>query len=259
MHKNIRKKARQFLIKHRLKKVTLSTVKLAAKTEGYTIVEFNNLVNDKDVNILVEALHLKEYVRTAKGFTYADGNYRLIFLHEDLNDSEKLLVLLHEIGHIVLGHLTANSVIGNDVLQEHEANEFSHYVSNRSFAENLKISVAHYGKWYALGGVLLVALGLGMWWMFSSDTSEPQTLNVADVPANPDIAEEPVQTEKNPEVSQTKPEENPFADGKYFITETGKKYHVEGCRYIKDKAVEIMTETQFNTGFYEPCNYCKPQ
>ncbi|MBQ2967208.1 MAG: ImmA/IrrE family metallo-endopeptidase [Clostridia bacterium] len=257
MHKDIQKKARAFVNKHRLKKVNFTSVRSAAKAEGYTIVEFNHLYNDKDVNVLVEALHLKEYVSTAKGFTYADNNYRIIFLHEDLSDSEKVLVLLHELGHITLGHLTANSIIGNDVMQEYEANEFSHYITHRSKMDAFFHSACWNKKWYITGGVLLVAV-LVLLLTFCTGQTPEQPSGIA--PDN-----DPVQTEvsvTNPTQSTAQPAPSktaPYAEKQFFITATGKKYHLEDCRYLQDKSdVSPMTKEQYDSGFYQPCAYCKP-
>lgn len=291
MHKNIRKKASAFIHKHRLTVTNFKSVRNAAKAEGYTIVEFNHLCNDKDVNVLAEALHLQEYVRTAKGFTYADNNYRIIFLHEDLSDTEKTLVLLHELGHIVLGHLSSNNIIGNDVVQEYEANEFSHYVANRSKLDRFCHSARWHKKWY-VAGISIVLLCVILICCFCRPPKEELTTDI--------YTDSPVQTEKTPDTQKTsgaqpekQPEQQPesqpasqvevqpekqpetqgepapqatdtvqnapYADNEVYVTETGKKYHKKDCRYIKNKTgVRPLTPEQLASGFFKPCAYCNP-
>ena len=287
MHKNIRKKTFAFIHKHRLTVIDFKSVRSAAKAEGYTLVEFNHLCNDKDVNVLAEALHLQEYVRTAKGFTYADNNYRIIFLHEDLSDTEKSLVLLHELGHIVLGHLSSNNIIGNDVVQEYEANEFSHYVANRSKLDRFCHSVRWHKKWYVTG-ISAVLLCVLLICCFCRPPKEELTTDI--------YTDSPVQTEKmpdTPETSEAQPEKQPekqseqqpesqpanqaevqeepapqapetihnapYADTEVYVTETGKKYHKKDCRYIKNKTgVKPLTPEQLASGFFKPCAYCNP-
>ena len=47
---------------------------------------------------------------------------------EDLSEEESVYVVLHEQGHILCRHFSEGSVMGRDVVQEYEANEFVHYV-----------------------------------------------------------------------------------------------------------------------------------
>lgn len=91
MSNSIQKKTKAFLKEYKLKKVTLETLRGAIRKQGYTIVEFNNVVNNENVAALMDALGLEEYCKHSKGFTYADSQKRLVFLHEDLTDKRKAL------------------------------------------------------------------------------------------------------------------------------------------------------------------------
>lgn len=42
-----------------------------------------------------------------------------------------------------------------------------------------------------------------------------------------------------------------------YITDTGKKYHREGCRYLEQSKIEISLEEAKRRG-YEPCKVCDP-
>ena len=45
----------------------------------------------------------------------------------------------------------------------------------------------------------------------------------------------------------------------YYRTETGTKYHLRDCMYIKDKTdVYRLTREEFESGEYEPCGACIP-
>ena len=109
-----------------LQNVTLENLRSAIQKQGYTIVEYNNIFNGENVAALIDALGLENFCEGSKGFTYADTKRRLVFLHEDLSDKEKLMILAHEEGHIYCNHLTSTPVLGRDVIEEHEANEFAH-------------------------------------------------------------------------------------------------------------------------------------
>ena len=85
------------------------------KNIGFTVIEFNNIFNEKDIETVIQNLGLSETVLQSRGFTFTDKNYRLVFINEDLNDEEKLYVISHELGHIVCGHYTTTPIIGRDV------------------------------------------------------------------------------------------------------------------------------------------------
>ena len=77
---------------------------------------------------LVEALDLQGRIACSKCFTYQTSKYRLVFMHEDLNEDERCIVLAHEEGHIWNRHFSEKRIFGNDIIQEYEANEFVHYL-----------------------------------------------------------------------------------------------------------------------------------
>lgn len=104
----------------------------AVEARGYTIVEFNNIYNDEEVQNLIDALEISEMIMRTRGLTYVDNNYRLVFVHEDLTEQEKLIVLAHEAGHICLEHLKKTTSIGKDVQEEYETNEFVHFLLKRN-------------------------------------------------------------------------------------------------------------------------------
>lgn len=123
-----KKQAALFRKKFGLKTINSATLNTALKEQGYTIIEYNGISDKSAVAELIDALQLREMVSQSRCFTYQDNNYRLIFLHEDLNNEERTIVLAHEAGHIWYRHMNQGNVIGTDVKQEYEANEFAHYL-----------------------------------------------------------------------------------------------------------------------------------
>lgn len=128
MTKQVRKIAGEYLRRQISGAVTSEKVISALQSQGYTVVPFNAVSNSRDISELAALLGVGEYLRSSKGFTYADSNNRIVFLNEDLSEEERVYVLLHEQGHILCRHLCEGNILGNDVVQEHEANEFVHFV-----------------------------------------------------------------------------------------------------------------------------------
>lgn len=221
-NREIQKKVKQFKRKFGLLDCNYAALEKATEKQGYTIVEFNHISNNESVRTLVDSLGLQEYVSHSKGFTYADKNYRIVFIHEDLNEEEKTKVLAHENGHIYLGHFSSSQVIGKDVQEEYEANEFSHYLQTDSVATKMQNGFIKHKKIclvvVAIAFVLAIALAI-----FGYIEKEKQYY------------------------------------GEYYITETGNKYHERDCIFVKDKNnTQRLTVEQFESGEYSPCATCLP-
>ena len=222
MGNEIKKKAKSFLKEYGLQNVTLENLRSAIQKQGYTIVEYNNIFNDENVAALIDALGLENFCEGSKGFTYADTKRRLVFLHEDLSDKEKLMILAHEEGHIYCNHLTSTPVLGRDVIEEHEANEFAHYLLNQGFGQRINRFIQKHRV-----GTIAVAIAAACILIAS-------------------VAYCNVRTERQ-------------YYGDFYITTTGSKYHEKDCIFIKHKDnVERLTVEQFESGEYEPCDICLP-
>jgi hypothetical protein len=222
MNNRPRRKAKAFLKEYRISRVTLEELRRIITGQGYTIVEFNPIFNDEHVAALIEALHLEEMVEKTKAFTYADRQRRLVFLHEDLSDQEKLLVLAHEEGHIYCGHFSSVPVIGRDVVEEHEANEFTHYILNRGIAGTIGGFIQKKKKLLGTIAIILSVAMIGL------------------------LVFKAIQKELS-------------YYGEYYITASGNKYHEEECIFVKDKTnIHRMTVEEYESGDYEPCGICLP-
>jgi len=219
---NIKRKAKAFLNKYKPDEINPSVLKGIIKSLGYTVIEYNHIYNDENVSNLIKALGIEEVVNMSKGFTYADKQRRLVFLHEDLSDYEKSLVLAHEAGHIYCGHLSSYPIIGKDVVEEHEANEFTHYImKKKSWGRTKKFVKKH--KWIVIVAAVLLLLTL-----FGT-----AVLNASD---------------KEEEIQEY-----------YYLTSTGNKFHKEECIFVKDKSnVQKITAQELEDGDYEPCGICLP-
>lgn len=222
MNNNIRAAARSFLNEYKLNEVTLDNLKQIIKSQGYTIVEFNNIFNEENVTQIIDALGVNEQVEKTKGFTYADSKRRIVFLNEDLSNSEKLLVLAHEEGHIYCNHFSSVPIIGREVVEEHEANEFTHYILNNSIGQKIGIIIKKRRKPIIISLAIILAILIGM------------------------VVVGVIQKEQS-------------YYGDYYMTSTGNKYHEEECIFVKDKTnIHRMTIEEFESGEYEPCEICLP-
>ena len=218
----IKLKVRKFRKEFDIRELTAKVLRDSIERQGYTIVEYNHIYNDESVGSLIMALKLSEQATHSKCFSYADQNHRIVFLHEDLSDAEKVVVLSHEVGHIYLGHMSSTPILGRDVQEEYEANEFSHFLMNRGSFGKTILWICNHKTVAVLSVVILACL-----------------ISIGIV------------------VSRIKTENSYYEE--YYITESGNKYHMKDCVYVKDKAnIHRMTIEEYESGLYEPCGVCLP-
>lgn len=223
MTQKIKREAGRFIKKHDLRQITYDSLKCAAEDMGYTVIEFNSSYNESNVQTVINNLGLQDAVIQSKGFTYINNKYRLIFVNESLNEEEKQLVLSHELGHILCGHFNTGSVIGKDVRDEFEANEFSHYLLKRDIGQKFRYFVRAYKN--ATIAVIIMTF-----------------LAVSFLCASAIV------------------KKNKSYYGEYYVTEVGNKYHKKDCIFIKNKMhVKRLSKEEFDSGQYTPCKMCLPE
>ena len=123
--KRIRKVAEDFA-----KRMGINTLPLEFETL-YSIAEANNwkIVTYSKGYDFIRKEELEKYYYTSKGFTYASPNFTIIFIRDDLAYLDKIDVICHEIGHLVLRHIEVGSNQKSnkhcDNIQEQEADIFA--------------------------------------------------------------------------------------------------------------------------------------
>ena len=98
-------------------------VSLIAK-EGYDVFSY------AQAKELIEFADLEHCVNS-DGFTYTNGEFKAVLYRDELSSDERVFVLAHELGHIVLSHTTigVNKKSRNEYWtsrQEEEADEFAY-------------------------------------------------------------------------------------------------------------------------------------
>jgi len=205
----------------RIRDINVTTLTHAMEAQGYTVIEFRRVNNDPEVALLLRNLHLEDRAVYSRGFTYADSHYRMVFIGEDLTEHEKTLILAHEQGHIYLGHMNHLTVIGVDVQEEYEANEFVHYLLHPVLIQRLGQAVKNHFVPICICIVLLAAAVAG-----------------------------------GIKYREFKDSETYFME--YYVTPHGTKYHVKECGIIEGKEVRRLTKDDIESGEFEPCSLCIP-
>ena len=91
----IKKRVKDFRREFGIRKVTADVLTDVLQDQGFTLIEFNPVINDADVHTVVHNLGLEEMIGHSTGFLYVDAKYRLLFLSEKLNTAEGMNVGKH--------------------------------------------------------------------------------------------------------------------------------------------------------------------
>lgn len=219
MNENKAKKAaHKILVEHKLSKVSLDNIIFLIEGFGYEIIDYSKSQNSPGVQHLITTNGLEDLVRLNYAFIYICGESKYVFLDEDLLNNDKLYALAHELGHICCGHIETGSFLHGTFSQEHEANEFAHYLLSPPITNVIYAWV--YGHKTATGIIAaLIVLG---------------------------IVSIPVISYVNSKV---------YHDY-YYVTDGGLHYHLENCFYIQGKDAHRMTEEEYASGNYTPCKIC---
>lgn len=222
IEKEARFRAKEFLLENRISKITLENIVFILEKQGFRFVEYSqNYMNDSSWTI-IKQLKLEQYALSGKAFAYKNGTTKLIFLCDEMTANEKLYALAHEEGHILCGHLEIASE-GSSVEQEHLANEIAHYLITPPLHIRLWVKIL---ERKSLAISIIAAIGCGV--IISC------------------VAISLIQ--------------NGSYHGNYYVTENGSKYHDKDCMIIKDKTnTRRLTEKDYESGEYEPCQVCLPE
>ncbi len=217
----IKKRVKEFRKEFAVREVTVNVLEAVFSCQGFTIIEYNPVMNDEDVNTVVKNLGLEEMISHTNGFLYADANYRLVFISEKLSMAERLLVLSHEEGHYYCGHTKNKSIVGHTVTEEYEANEFTHFLLRKSIRKEIIGFASRHRKSLIISTV------------------------IAGLAAGGGIASKEYQ-------------EKQLYEGEYYVTMHGEKYHLEGCVTIEGHETRRLTKEDVESGKYKPCSVCQP-
>ena len=182
--------------------------------KGYRVVFFNTNKGD----VTVKAYNLEQQTMISRAFTYVCGNDRIVFIDNNAGSFEKLRAVLHEAGHIELGHFTQKDTLDKQFM-EAEAFSFMLEVLNpqkRYMFSLLAVSIA----------LVCFIFGYAVCSTFTQQESN-------------------IQSDVTPKIDYV------------YITRTGEKYHTQNCNYTKDKYCARIEREQANILFL-PCGSCNP-
>lgn len=270
--------------------ISLTHIENIIKKNGWSIIGYN--LNSENHIKLLKQYDVLSIAKRTKAFTYKHETEKIVFVRSGLSSNDKRMLLAHELGHIVLGHMSDSSVLGYkpggliNEGQEDEANEFAleflapvcilcknHISTPQLISEttllddersNLVADEVRKHKKYTEYELKLCN-------QFSTKKEKNIKIRyvaMAIITALILITATMTTDRKNnqPNIEQTQviqeatPTSEPqIMDIDVVVTKSGQKFHTSNCKHIKDKSNLIhMTINEAIQAGYEPCEDCKP-
>ncbi len=275
--------------------ITVEHIEKIITSRGFVIITYDTNCNPHIETL--EELGVLSLAKRTKAFTYISKSEKLVFIECGISTNDRRLLLAHELGHIVLGHMSDNCIVGYkpggliDEGQEDEANAFA----LEFLAPVCVLDRKHYADVNTISAVTLldekrsklVADEIRNHKKFTE--SELALCEQFENPPKPKRRRKVLgfvirltvslmlsaavmsltytmikhkETPKQLPPEQTTPEishEEIISTDYVVVTKTGKKYHLSGCRHIANKEnLMHMTVEEAETAGYEPCEDCKP-
>ncbi len=218
-------RAQEFIHKYRFNAKKIQS--LTAMTEIATQMGFEIYRPSGTDDEIIHALNLDDVLTSQPVFTYSDSDIHFIFVHQSFSDGMAAKMLLHEFGHIFLGHLNERQMPSYS--DEAEANMFVDSVLKAIYKNN-KPNVA---------SIIIAVIGIMSFLM---------SVNISNKYQN---AIEPVSSTYLSESTYMQAENESV-----FVTKNGTKYHKADCYHIKDSDVIELTVSEAEATGYEACKDC---
>ena len=229
--------------------IGLKELKQIIEKSGWEIYSYS------DAEEIIENYNLRDMADKNDSFTANVGNRVVIFYNDNISQLNFPHILGHEIGHIILGHLNSDDDIYS---KERDCEIFSKELLDYS----PRYHIAPAFMFLITGILLLTTMVISSIQINCSDSTNIHT------PDNTSIIDESsdnINSESNSlipsqssQIEDTQIIENETTI--VYVTHTGKKYHLSGCQYIKDKnnLIEISID-EAEAAWYEPCKVCFEQ
>lgn len=271
--------------------ITSIQVKNIIKKYGWDIVEYSL---ESNIHIkLLDKYNVLSIAERSKAFTVKSIDEQLVFIRAGLSANDRRLLLAHELGHIVLGHMSDNNVLGYkpggliDEGQEDESNEFAlEFLAPVCVLSQKRINTPQLISATTLlddKRSRLVAdevkkhtkytdyeIKLCNHFKANEIKKEKNTkfiyIAVAVITAiilvTATITADRKNNQTNIEYTQEIQEVPPspqLTNIDVVVTKSGQKFHTSNCKHIKNKSNLIhMTINEAIQAGYEPCEDCKP-
>lgn len=228
--------------------ITFENVAKYLNKHGVEIIFADTPNGDKRIS----ELNIANIVKGHKAITVFKKNTKCIVISNEISSENKLHMLLHELSHILLGHINTDYYNAVDSVKiDNEAEAFTYQLLHTN-----KLKYVIY-KLIKNKTTIISSIVMGVLISVFAVNYTTKERDKIDVPKTvvSEIAEIHSDTTPTPQNTDLV---NADTTGKVYITPTGTKYHKYNCHTIdKNTAIEISID-KAKKSHYEPCKICNP-
>lgn len=259
---NVNQCVKSFMDEYNVTKLTRDEIEKIIECMGYKIILFHPKQKNTAIAKLIDRIGVGDDIKIRQSFAYHSGSTKCVFIDESIGEPDSIQLLLHEIGHIYMGHTSSRQDDAATIAKnENDANRFALLVIQRIAQTERKQKILKYAR-----SILITGASMALFICLirvdyrSNHGSTAQETNVVvlksesttESATTKPAATEPVQTETAAEQAQDDTEI-------YYITKSGQKYHRQTCSTIKNRNPDTLvagTREEFESSGYEPCMIC---
>lgn len=222
-------------------KITYSSLKRYLGSVGYILTEYS--LNDDDA--ILKAYGVQNMCEGCDGKTFCGNNIHVVAVKKSLSPDDKIRVIIHEIGHIVL-HFKDIDVFtdSSTIKKDNEAEAFVHEVLKMS---RYKII---YNKTVTNITILVACLCLSVFGTMTVLNSDKNDLKRVEQTSEYTATPIPQET------SISIPSAN--TETAVFVMPTGRVYHRSDCSYVNLSKARSTTAEEAEKQGLSPCKRCNP-
>lgn len=212
--------------------VRLSEIKQIIEQSGWEIYSYNEAID------IIDQYQLQEMVEKNDSFATRIGNKIVIIYDDNISQLDFPYILAHEIGHIVLGHLDSTDNTDDIYTKERDCNCFANELLG--YIPNHKIGIVCGIGAITIPIITIIAVLFNNSYSITQNPPQETGVNIT-ISIDENVLSEHIITETTP----------------VYIKKYGEKFHLEGCRYIKNKdnLIKVSIAEAVKAG-YEHCENC---
>lgn len=277
--------AKSFIKKYGVSSISYNEMEEIINQLGFKIRKYDSMSGSSMQ--LLDKLKLRNYSEAKDCFTYSCGNLKLVFIRDFISANNGAMLLLHEIGHIVMGHISDTGLIDESIQCEEDANEFAFTVkvqlTKKESIRKIKTAIASVFAVALSATIFFTGYKLLMPDTASSDSSITASSSLPEISQNDtssETAEEDISSQeaeskpetttaetKKPKTTTTttttltttippEAEQSVVEEEVYYVTRSGNKYHTADCYYVAGRPTISMTLDEIEELGYTPCSHC---
>ena len=262
MGTNVNQYVKSFMDDYNVTQLTRDALGKIIQRMGYKIVAYNPAQTETAAAKLIDSIGIRDSLKNQQSFACNSGSVKFVFIDSTIGEPDSIQLLLHEIGHIYMGHTSSRQDDAATIAKnENDANRFALLVMQRIAQTERKQKILKYAR-----SILITGASMALFICLirvdhrNNHGSTTQKTNVVvlksesttESATTKPAATEPVQTETATEQAQDDTEI-------YYITKSGQKYHRQTCSTIKNRNPDTLvagTREEFESSGYEPCLIC---